>query len=125
MKWTGKRIILFIVVPLVVLLIIGSAIDSNEADTVSSENTKQQEHVDKVKALFSAWDGSCYSAERYIKEHMNDADSYEHVKTVYAVQKDDKILVETTYRGNNALGAKVINTSSFLIDLDGNILKVE
>ena len=120
MKRIGKKQIAIIVAVLVVFAIVGSL-----TEKTPDNNNKHQERVDKVKALFSAWDGSCYNVERYIKEHMNDADSYEHVKTAYAIQKEDKILVETTYRGSNALGAKVINTNKFLIDIDGNILSVE
>ena len=123
-KFMDKKIFKFVILPLVVFAIIGAFVNSNETES-SPTNTNQQEHVDMIKALFSAYDGSCYCVEKYIKEHLNDADSYEHVKTEYAIQKDDKILVRTTYRGSNALGAKVINTNRFLIDLKGNVLSVE
>lgn len=60
------------------------------------------------KKQFNFWDGSCYKLVDYVKENMNDADSFEHVKTYY-IDKKDHLIVTMKYRGNNVLGAKVLN----------------
>ncbi len=53
---------------------------------------------------------------------MHDPDSYEHQKTIY-YDMGDYLLVETTFRGNNMLGAKILTTYSAKVSLDGQILQ--
>lgn len=77
----------------------------------------------KIERQFSAWDGSHRKLEIFIKNIMNDPDSYDHVKTVYW-DKGNYLIVKTTFRGNNAFGGKVINWVRAKVDMDGNIVNI-
>lgn len=76
-----------------------------------------------IESSFSAWDGSHYGLENFIKKIMNDPDSYEHVLTTYQ-DKDTYLLVTTAFRGKNAFGGKVISTISAKVDFKGNVLEI-
>jgi hypothetical protein len=42
-----------------------------------------QERREMIEKQFSAWNGSHLGLTRFIKDHMNDPKSYDHVETVY------------------------------------------
>ncbi|MHB1351688.1 MAG: hypothetical protein ACYC5S_02195 [Thiobacillus sp.] len=67
------------------------------------------EHKEKVRAQFSAWDGSHRGLENVIKSKMHNPSSYKHVETQY-LDKGDYLIVSTKFRGKNAFGATVLNT---------------
>lgn len=79
-----------------------------------------EEKTDAIKSQFSGWDGSHLGLTKYIKERMNDPDSYEHIGTKY-FQSGNLIIVKTKFRGNNAFGGKVINYIEATIDINGHI----
>lgn len=97
-------------------------------EKIAIEEKKKKEKQEKERKLllekqFSAWDGSHRGLTEYIKSAMNDAKSYEHVETKYWDFKD-YLVVQTTFRGNNAFGGKVINTIKAEVSLDGKVLKI-
>lgn len=90
------------------------------------EYQKKQEKLKRNKqilAQFSSWDGSHYNLEKLIEQNMKDPDSYEHVRTEYW-DKGSYLIVKTTYRGKNSFGAKVINSTTARVSLDGRVLKI-
>ena len=97
-----------------------------EKARIFARKTKEAEAKEarrkRIEANFSAWDGSHYGVEQYIKASMNDPDSYEHVKTIYW-DKGDYLIVETTFRGKNGFGAVVLGKVTAKVDLDGNFLE--
>lgn len=78
---------------------------------------------EKIKRMFSPWDGSNYTLERLIKMGMNNPDSYKQDKTVYW-DMGNYLVVRTAFRGKNAFGGVVENWIKAKIDLNGNVLKV-
>lgn len=111
-------------------LIVISAIISQFADNNKSKNsapttpkTQAELRKEQVEKQFSAWDGSHRGLTRFIKNSMNDPDSYEHVKTVY-LDKGDYLIVKTTFRGKNAFGGVVVNWIQAKVDLNGNVIEV-
>ena len=88
------------------------------------ENRKQAERSNKIRMQFSAWDGSHGMLKRWIKDNMNDPDSFDHIQTTYA-DRGKYILIQMKFRGKNAFGAKVISVVTAKADLDGNILSVD
>lgn len=84
------------------------------------EKRKRKEMIEKQ---FSAWDGSHRNLTKFIKEQMNDPDSYEHVETIYWDMKDH-LVVMTTFRGKNAFGGVVKNAVKAKVSLDGEILEI-
>ena len=81
------------------------------------------ERQKKIKEQFSGWDGSHRNLERYIKENMLDPKSYDHVETVYW-DKGTYIIVKTTFRGKNAFGGLVINSTRAKVDDNGNLIQI-
>ena len=90
-----------------------------------SKNTKNSKKNPKelIEKQFSPWDGSHRGLTRFIKENMNDPDSFEHIETRF---RDDgnSIFVITKFRGTNAFGGKVINYISARVDFNGNVIEV-
>lgn len=84
---------------------------------------KKDERRKLVEKQFSGWDGSHDGLTRYIKEHMNDPDSYEHIETKFA-DRGDYIVVITKFRGANAFGGKVINSVTAKVDFNGNVIQI-
>lgn len=78
----------------------------------------------RIKNQFSAWDGSHRNVEAAIKARMHNPRSYEHVETRYRVN-DGTITIFTTYRGTNAFGAVVTNSSIALVDASGRVLTLD
>ncbi len=90
--------------------------------------TEQYIDYDAFEGQFSAWDGSHSKLESYIKEHMNDPDSYEHVETRYRVvqtKTERHAVISTTFRGKNAYGGVVKNVVVAKTNLDtGDVLEI-
>lgn len=91
------------------------------------EKKERIEKIKKRKALielqFGCWDGSHYKLTEYIKKHMNDPDSYKHVKTAYS-DCGSYLLVKTTFRGKNAFGGYVKQTVIAKVNLKGDVIKI-
>jgi len=96
--------------------------EAYKAQRATQQSTKET-RPDKIKKLFSVWDGSHRASVELIKEYMHNPDSFEHVHTD-RWDEGDHISVITTYRGTNMLGGVVKNTLKTKIDLDGNIIGV-
>ena len=91
---------------------------------IVAEKEAKTERNNKILRQFSQWDGSHRNLERLIKDNMNDPSSFDHVETTYA-DKGKYILVQMRYRGKNAFGATVLNTTTAKVDIDGNILSID
>ena len=72
----------------------------------------------------SGWDGSVLEIKQYLRQVMNDPDSYEHVSTSAPVARDAYWIVKSSFRGKNAFGGKVLNTRYFFIQ-QGQVVRVE
>lgn len=86
-------------------------------------NKIKSERQNKINLQFSGYDGSHSTLKRVVKENMKDPSSFDHIKTNYE-DKGSYILVQMSYRGKNSFGAKVIQTTTAKIDLDGNIISI-
>lgn len=74
---------------------------------------------------FSAWDGSYAPLVTAVKQGMNDADSFEHVKTTFEKAKKSGYLVLMAYRGSNAFGAKILTSIKIKVDCDGSMKEIK
>lgn len=101
-------------IPLIIVVIAVSCHDGGG-------RTKEQIRVDIIKQQFNVRNGSHIQLTDFIKDNMNDPDSYEHIETKFT-DKYDYIIVSTRFREANVFGAKVINEIHAHIDLRGNIL---
>lgn len=117
-KKSGGVISAIVVVFLVAVIVI--SMESEDKDSSPSEPLTQEE---KIKRQFSPWDGSHRQLERLVKTALHDPKSYEHVSSQYWVMKDH-IIVNLSYRANNAFGAKVKEHIKAKYDFDGNLIEV-
>ncbi len=89
-----------------------------------------EDHIDldKLFIKFSPWDGSFRPLEDAIKENMNDPKSYDHSKTYYKLQLQDrkhpKAIIATEFRGKNAFGAVVKQVVQIEYDINSETFKV-
>lgn len=123
-KATNKKILKFGCLPVIIIIVILSIIGNLTTTEVENPINKVKTTEEIVKEQFNSWDGSNIALEKYIKTHMNDADSYEHVETRYSINKDSTLYVVTKFRGKNAFGAKVLQTVRARIDFKGNVLDI-
>ncbi len=96
-----------------------------EKPKVLTEEEKKEKRKEELRVCFSVWDGSHRNLTEFIKENMNDPDSYEHVETVYQ-DMVSVLIVETTFRGTNQFGAVVKNMVKARVSADDKctVLKI-
>jgi len=105
---------------------ISSTMSPSPVPTLTPEQKEAKEkeaRKNKIDSQFSGYDGSHHNLERFIKQSMNDPDSYEHVSTRYWDQGENIVIV-TSFRGTNAFGGKVVNTIKVKANLEGEILEI-
>ncbi len=89
-----------------------------------------EDHIDldKLFTQFSPWDGSFRPLEAFIKENMNDPKSYDHAKTYYRLQLNDrknpKAIITEEFRGKNAFGAVVKQMVQIEYDINKETFRV-
>lgn len=93
------------------------------ADSIANISKAKENRKKEIEQQFSSWDGSHRNLERYIKQNMNDPDSYEHVSTQYW-DMGDHLVVLTKYRGKNAYGGKVLAMTKAEVDMQGNVVRI-
>ncbi|MEP4091782.1 hypothetical protein [Reichenbachiella sp.] len=93
---------------------------------VRAEKERKRRNIKKIKddCVFNTYDGSFYMLNRYVKDRMNDPDSFEHIQTRY-VEYDDYIQAYVSFRGRNGFGALVKSAYTFNLYSDCRIVMVE
>jgi hypothetical protein len=76
-----------------------------------------------IKSQFSGFSGKHTKLCEYIKNHLNDPDSFDHVQSKYFDQ-GSYLVVIVTYRAKNLFGGVVTSYCKAKVDLDGNILEI-
>jgi hypothetical protein len=94
-----------------------------KAQLEADKQNAEAHRLNNVRAQFSQWDGSHRAVESYIKEHLKNPSSYEHVSTDY-IDKGDYLIVTTVYRATNTFNAVVPESHSFKVSLQGDILQI-
>jgi uncharacterized protein YhaN len=94
------------------------------AEKVKADSSdKLKARTEEIEKSFSGWDGSHTGLVKYVKNNLNDADSFEHVETKY-FDLGDYLIVNMRYRAKNAFGAKVLGFIKAKVDLNGNVLEI-
>jgi hypothetical protein len=104
-------------------IVVVNGVPEGEARPAEPEKvlTLAETRMEKWKKDTSPY-GENYSVFFYLKENLNDPDSYKHVNTEIAYQDENSYcLVKTTYRAKNGFGAMVLNTRIFKVDFDGTV----
>ena len=123
LKWLSIPFVIFFILIFVSVIMDAGKPKKVEEVKVEKVLTSAEIKAEKIKKLFSAWDGSNNAVELYLKTNMNDPKSYEHIKTVYKEREND-LLVITQFRGKNGFGSLVVQQISVIISYDGELLQV-
>ena len=87
-----------------------------------SQERKRNAAEDAEKQYFSAWDGSCAPLVKYIKDHMNDPESFEHIETKYKI-RDGYFFVIMRYTGKNGFGGRVRDNVNANVSFKGEVIQ--
>ncbi len=72
----------------------------------------------------SAWDGSVYQVERYLKRYLKEPDSFQAIEWSPVQETDTGYIVRCKYRAKNSFGGYVIENQIFTLNRNGNVLSV-
>lgn len=72
----------------------------------------------------SAWDGSVWQVERYLKKHLKDPSSLDVMEWGHVVSDSAGFVVRVKYRAKNSFGAFTIEHQVFQLDSQGAVLAV-
>lgn len=72
----------------------------------------------------SAWNGSVYQVEQYLRARLHDPSSFEAVHWSPVQRRDGQYVVSLRYRAKNALGAMVVNDATFVLNSSGVVLSM-
>jgi hypothetical protein len=100
--------------------------ESLSADSVSPGQTKTNQTVNSQLSEDDQETKGRYgevSLEIYVKDNMNDPDSYEKISSDYSYY-GSYFIVTLKFRGKNEFGGMVINYAKAKTDLDGNIIEI-
>ena len=77
-------------------------------------------------AIVNQWDGSVTEVKNYLRNNLNDWDSYESMEWSKVAPADGggSFLVRHKYRAANGFGAKIIQHQVFQVSANGTILSV-
>lgn len=112
-------------VSLLVSFVIGILIGFSSGESINNKENTLSVRDQRVKELFSVWDGSCRMLVESVKEDMKNPKSFEHVETkMFDLTKPndpngkirEAILVIMEYRGTNSFGGIVTENAIGLID---------
>lgn len=90
----------------------------------NSEPPKELTRKERIEKLFSDWDGSQPEVVKWIKQHIKDPDSYNHIETKF-IDKNDRVGVITTFTATNSFGGRVTTRCLAQIDTLGNLISAE
>jgi RNA polymerase subunit RPABC4/transcription elongation factor Spt4 len=94
---------------IIVIIIVGSS---------SKTNSTPQEAV-----YSSSYDGSVRQVELWLKQHLNDPDSFKAIEwSPVAKAKDGNFVVRVKYRAKNSFGAYVISQKLFVLNGNGTVI---
>jgi hypothetical protein len=94
-----------------------------EKPLVEKQKRKEEQNKKFQEQYLSGWDGSFQPLVKYVKDNMNDPNSFEHVST-NSWGQGNHVLIVMKFRGNNAFGVKVLNSAKAIVDWDGKLIEV-
>lgn len=108
-----KLIIFGVLAALIILIVVN----------VSKETDPKEKRAEQLSEQFDPMWGNHIGLTNYIKNSMNDPDSFEHVETKYW-DMDSVLVVAETYSGKNALGGRVKGFVKARVNMQGNVIEI-
>lgn len=119
------KIIAIIVVVICISIPIFCVLSGNGHKTTQSNYTESKKEINKEKVFNSAWDGSVLQVERYLKNNLRDPDSYQSIEWSKVIKNDNgTFVVRHKYRAKNGFGGYNIEEKIFVLNKDGEIIKI-
>jgi hypothetical protein len=120
-----NRKVMYWLIGIGAFVVFALVIDKAQKESPITAKNQSPDEIRKkrIERQFSGWNGCHYNLEKYVKDNMNDPDSYQHIETRYS-DEGEYLLVATKFRGNNAFGGKVINYITAKVSLHGKILEI-
>jgi len=100
-----------------------STVTVTQPVTPKPTQTEKEKYNAWVKSQFSIWDGSHTELIELLKENLNDAKSFEHVKTTYS-DSGKGLVVRMRYRAKNAFGGMVMQSITAKADYANNRIQI-
>jgi hypothetical protein len=89
--------------------------------TSNSKNSSKEKPREAV--VNSAWDGSVYQAEKYLKDRLKDPDSYESISWGEVSKNEQGNYVTwVKYRAKNSFGGYNVGQQAFTLSPSGEVL---
>ena len=120
-KDVAKGCAILIVLAIIIVFVFRSCVGCGDDNNSNATQMTRQQRVEK---LFSAWDGSQPSVEKWVKSQLNDPNSYEHIETTYR-DFDSVISINTEFTAKNGFGGRVRSRCIAVIDTLGNLKEAE
>ncbi len=96
---------------------------SGEIQISEEAAEERHERTNLPKVHNSAWDGSVYQVEDYLKKALKDPDSYEGIEWSNVIKNSDGTYsVRHKYRARNSFGGMVVENWVFVLDEYGNVI---
>lgn len=107
----------------ILALVIGIALVSGQCGSDPSQKTASTSPSKKLETVMnSAWDGSVWQAEDYIKRRLKDPESFEAIEWGQVVLvPGGTYQVRCLYRAKNSFGGFAIEQVLLELDRDGNV----
>src|SRR5262249_24907142 len=97
-----------------------------QLDRIHREQDEKRGREEAVELLRGAkpvlWGGACVECELYLKQVLNDPDSYQHVESSQPVAEGPAWTITMRIRAKNAFGARIVKVKKFYIQ-QGEVVK--
>ena len=97
---------------------------------IINETEEDSQEVEKIKPVVfnSDWDGSVAQVKNYLRNNLNDWNSYESVEWSEVQEVNlttHKYIIRHKYRANNAYGGTILVNQIFYLDEEGDVVDVK
>lgn len=99
-------------------------IDAYGEKAIEEARKRLERKENSITIENSAWDGSVFQVEKYLKKNLKDPDSYESIEWGKVVETDNGYMVRHKYRAKNSFGGYTIDNNVFYLDFKGSVTNV-
>ncbi|MHA8088829.1 hypothetical protein U8593_00850 [Aquirufa antheringensis] len=110
---------------IIVIGLLWNAVPNDTDSNFSKSKSTPKTNEERVSELQSGYDGSIRSVVKFVKNSMNDPDSFEHVETRTGFYEKGNFIVSMKYRGKNPFGGVITKYIDVKVDYSGNVISVE
>jgi hypothetical protein len=110
---------------IIVIGLLWNAVPNDTDSNSSKSKSVQKTNEERVSELQSGYDGSIPSVVKFVKNSMNDPESFEHVETRTGFYEKESFIVSMKYRGKNPFGGVITKYIDVKSDYSGNVISIE